>query len=84
MTNWGRLVITNWDTVYYKLGQVLQIVARFITNWGRYYTLAQFIANQGTKAFVFVYILSLEKNNSHQIQGILGTVKHAILPEKIR
>ena len=36
MTNWGRLVITNWDTVYYKLGQVLQIREMFIANWGRY------------------------------------------------
>ena len=41
MTNWGRLVITNWGTVYYKLGQVLQIRAMFIANWGRYYKLGQ-------------------------------------------
>ena len=26
-------VITNWDKLYYKLGQVLQIRA-IITNWG--------------------------------------------------
>ena len=33
---------------YYKLGQVLQIGAKFITNWGRYYKLEQIITNWGT------------------------------------
>ena len=41
ITNWGSFVITNWGNFYYKLGQVLQIGARFITNWGRYYKLGQ-------------------------------------------
>ena len=29
----NRAAITNWDKIYYKLGQVLQIRA-IITNWG--------------------------------------------------
>ena len=39
--------ITNWGKVYYKLGQVLQIGAKFITNWGMYYKLEQLITNWG-------------------------------------
>ena len=33
------MCIINWGNRYYKIGQLLQIGAIFITNWGRYYKL---------------------------------------------
>ena len=41
VTNWGSFivtnrasVVTNSDNRYYKIGQLLQIGAKYITNWG--------------------------------------------------
>ena len=48
VTNLGSFIITNWGkwcyklgNRYYKMGQLLQIGAKLITNWGRYYKLGQ-------------------------------------------
>ena len=41
ITNWGSLIITNQGKFYYKSGQLLQIRATVITNWGSYYKLGQ-------------------------------------------
>ena len=43
VTNWGSFIIKNWRNRYYKIGQLLQIGAKFITNWGRYYKLGQLL-----------------------------------------
>ena len=37
VTNSGSFIITNWSKFCYKLGQLLQIGAKFITNWGNCY-----------------------------------------------
>ena len=34
VTNWGRLIVTNWGS-YYKLGQPLLQNRAAITNWGQ-------------------------------------------------
>ena len=36
VTNWGRLIVTNWGS-YYKLGQPLLQNRADITNWGKMY-----------------------------------------------
>ena len=41
ITNWGSLIITNQGKIYCKSGQLLQIRATVITNWGSYYKLGQ-------------------------------------------
>ena len=41
ITDWGSLVVAKWSRRYYKLGQLLQIRATIITNWGSYYKLGQ-------------------------------------------
>ena len=49
VTNWGSFIITNWGIYYklgnryYKIGELLQIGARFITHWGRYYKFGQLL-----------------------------------------
>ena len=35
--------IANYGNRYYKIGQLLQIGAKHITNWGRYYKLGQLL-----------------------------------------
>ena len=47
ITNWGSLFITKWGRRYYKLGQLLQIWASVITNWGSYYKLGQTLLQIG-------------------------------------
>ena len=32
VTNWGSFIITNWGNSYYKVRQLLQTAAKFITN----------------------------------------------------
>ena len=51
VTNWGSFVllqiranvVTNWGNRYYKMGQLLQIGTKCITNWDRYYKLGQLL-----------------------------------------
>ena len=40
---WDSFVITNQGSRYYQIGQLLQIGAKCITNWGRYYKLGQLL-----------------------------------------
>ena len=35
--------ITNQGNCYYKIGQLLQIEAKYITNWGSYYKLGELL-----------------------------------------
>ena len=49
ITNWGSFFITNWGKRILQIGAafLLQIRARFITNWGRYYKLGQILLQIG-------------------------------------
>ena len=41
VTNWGSFIITNWGKCCYRLGQLLQTRATFITKQSSYYKLGQ-------------------------------------------
>ena len=44
VTNWSSFVLLQIRAnAFYKLGQLLQISAKCITNWGRYYKLGQLL-----------------------------------------
>ena len=43
VANWGSFIITICGKCCYKIGQLLQIWAKYITNWGRYYKLGQLL-----------------------------------------
>ena len=41
VTNWGIFFITNWGKCCYKLRELLQLEAKRLINWGRFYKLGQ-------------------------------------------
>ena len=53
VTNWGSFIITNWGKCCYKLGQLLQIGAKCITNCGRYYKLGLLLQIGAWHTFLF-------------------------------
>ena len=46
--NWGSLLMIKWEWRYYKLGQLLQMRAAVITNWGSYYKFRKTLLQVGT------------------------------------
>ena len=64
ITNWGSFFITNWGKCYckleqlnyYKSGQLLQIRATVITNWGNYYKLGHNSAIQNYLVYMLLII----------------------------
>ena len=53
-------VVTNQDNRYYKIGQLLQVGAKFITNWGQVSQIRTIIRNWGiTGTSIQVIINSL-------------------------
>ena len=43
VTNWGNFIITNQGKFCHKIGQLLQIGAKYITNWDRCYKLEKLL-----------------------------------------
>ena len=55
VTNWGSFIITNWGKCCYKLDQLLQNGAEFITNWDIY-------------IYIYIYIIiNLQKSDMGRI-----------------
>ena len=80
VTNWGSFIITNQGKCCYKLGQLLQIRAIFITKQGSYYKLGQNvfqigagITNQGN------YYKVGHSNLSHSYQILLKLLKSSFV-----
>ena len=62
ITNWGSLIITNQGKFYYKSGQLLQIRATVITDWGSYYKLGQTLLQIRTAITNWGYYYKLGHN----------------------
>ena len=85
VTNWCSFIITNWDKYCYKLGQLLQIGATFITKWGSFYKLGQvlqirtIITNWG----VIIFVLLTYNRRATIVFGGTGCLTNYIHMEKI-